>query len=60
MLAKSLKTRNKLLRVSELDEKSNTYTMSAFLIAQIVKNFIDGAEKKITGEELLELAWNKI
>ncbi len=52
--------KRKLLRVSELDEKSDTYTMSAFLIAQIGKNFTDGAEKKITGEELLELAWNKI
>jgi len=52
--------RKKLLRVSELDEKSDTYTMSAFLIAQIGKNFTNGAEKKITGEELLELAWNKI
>ncbi len=52
--------KRKLLRVSELDEKSDTYTMSAFLIAQIGKNFTGGAEKKITGEELLELAWNKI
>ena len=47
-----------LMRVSELDEQSQTYTMSAYLIAQLGKNFKNGAEKKITGEELLELAWD--
>ena len=52
--------KRKLLRVSELDERSDTYTMSAYLIAQLGKNFADGAEKKITGEELLALAWDKI
>ena len=50
--------RKKLMRVSELDEQSQTYTMSAYLIAQLGKNFKNGAEKKITGEELLELAWD--
>ena len=52
--------KKKLLRVSEWDEKSDTYTMSAYLIAQLGKNFTNGADKKITGEELLVLAWNKI
>ena len=52
--------KRKLLRVSELDERSDTYTMSAYLIAQLGKNFANGAEKKITGEELLALAWDKI
>ncbi|MDE7179464.1 MAG: GNAT family acetyltransferase [Lachnospiraceae bacterium] len=52
--------KRKLLRVSELDESSDTYTMSAYLIAQLGKNFTNGAEKKITGEELLALAWDKI
>ena len=28
-------TKRKLLRISELDEKSDTYTMSAYLIAQL-------------------------
>ena len=50
--------KKKLMRVSELDEQSQTYTMSAYLIAQLGKNFKNGAEKKITGEELLELAWD--
>ena len=52
--------KKKLLRVSEWDEKSDTYTMSVYLIAQLGKNFTNGADQKITGEELLALAWNKI
>lgn len=32
-------TKRKLLRVSELDVKSDTYTMSAYLIAQLGKNY---------------------
>lgn len=52
--------RKKLLRISELDEETQTYTMSAYLIAQIGKNFTNGANEKITGAELLEAAWNKV
>ncbi len=50
-------TKRKLLRISELDEKSDTYTMSAYLIAQLGKNYTGGREKQISGRELLELAW---
>ena len=53
-------TKKKLLRVSELDEKSDTYTMSAYLVAQLGKNFAEYEGEKITGEELLKLAWDKI
>ncbi|MCM1385434.1 MAG: hypothetical protein NC243_12940 [Lachnoclostridium sp.] len=49
-------TKRKLLRVSELDKKSDTYTMSAFLIAQLGKNYTDGRNREITGKELVELA----
>lgn len=49
-----------LLRISELDELSKTYTMSAFLIAQLGKNFANRANKRITGGELLEAAWKKV
>ncbi|MCM1246098.1 MAG: GNAT family acetyltransferase [Roseburia sp.] len=52
--------KKKLLRVSELDKKSDTYTMSAYLIAQLGKNYSENNNKMITGEELLELAWDKI
>lgn len=52
--------KKKLTRVSELDKQSQSYTMSAYLIAQLGKNFTGGAEKKITGAELLELAWDVV
>ncbi|MBD5515870.1 MAG: GNAT family acetyltransferase [Lachnospiraceae bacterium] len=52
--------KRKLLRISELDDKSDTYTMSAYLVAQLGKNFSESEGKKITGEELLKLAWDKI
>ena len=52
--------KRKLLRISELDEKSDTYTMSAYLVAQLGKNFSESEGKDITGEELLKLAWDKI
>ena len=50
-------TKRKLLRVSELDENSDTYTMSAYLIAQLGKNYTGGRDKEITGDALIELAW---
>ena len=50
-------TKKKLLRVSELDTRSDTYTMAAYLIAQLGKNYAGGRDKEITGEELIELAW---
>ena len=53
-------TKRKLLRISELDEKSDTYTMSAYLIAQLGKNYAGGRNKKITGKEFVELAWTVI
>lgn len=49
--------KRKLLRISELDEQSDTYTMSAYLIAQIGKNYTDGRNREITGKELIALAW---
>ncbi len=52
--------KRKLLRISELDEKSDTYTMSAYLIAQLGKNFSESGGTEITRAELLKLAWDKI
>ena len=43
-------TKKKLLRISELDARSDTYTMAAYLIAQLGKNYTDGKDKEITGE----------
>ena len=52
--------KRKIKRVSEFDEQTNSYTMSAYLIAQLGKNYADGRNKEITGVELLELAWSVI
>ncbi len=49
--------KRKLLRISELDKESDTYTMSAYLIAQLGKNYTGGRNDEITGKELIELAW---
>lgn len=45
------------MRVSELDKDSDTYTMSAYLIAQLGKNYAGGRDKEISGNALIELAW---
>lgn len=52
--------KRKIKRISDFDEQTNSYTMSAFLIAQIGKNYTDDAHKRIAGSELLELAWSVI
>ena len=52
--------KRKIKRVSEFDSQTNSYTMSAYLIAQLGKNYTDGRNKEITGTELLELAWSVI
>ena len=50
----------KLERVSRLDEASQTYTTAAYLIAQLGKNYTGGANERISGAELLGLAWDVI
>ena len=52
--------KRKIARVSELDEENGTYTLSTYLIAQLGKNFKDGANEKITGEQLLQAAVDTI
>lgn len=50
----------KIKRMTRLDEGTNAYSLSAYLIAQLGKNFHDGAEKLISGAELLNLAFSTI
>ena len=50
----------RLERVSRLDETTQTYTTAAYLIAQLGKNYTDGANERISGAELLDLAWDVI
>lgn len=52
--------KRKIARVSELDEENGTYTLSAYLIAQLGKNYKDGANEKITGEQLFRAAIDTI
>ena len=52
--------KRKLARVSELNEQNHTYNLAAYLIAQLGKNYHDGANERITGEELLGLAIKQI
>lgn len=52
--------KRRLSRVSEFDEASGTYTLSAYLIAQLGKNYKDNANEKITGEQLLQAAVDTI
>lgn len=52
--------KRRIARVSELDEENGTYTLSAYLIAQLGKNYKDGANSKITGMQLLQAAIDTI
>ena len=52
--------RKRIERVSKYDEESGAYMLSAFLIAQLGKNFKYKLNKRITGSELLQLAVDKI
>lgn len=53
-------TSKKLQRISQFNKETGTYTMSAYLIAQLGKNFSNDLNKRITGEELINLAMNTI
>lgn len=48
--------KRKLARCSEIDKDEQTYSLAAYLIAQLGKNFSDRAKGRITGQELLEAA----
>lgn len=52
--------KKKLSRVSVLNEQNQTYNLAAYLIAQIGKNYNNGANKRISGKELLGLAMRQI
>ncbi len=52
--------KRKLARVSELDAENNTFALSAYLIAQLGKNFTGEANKRISGQQLLEVAMETV
>ena len=52
--------KRKIAGVSELDAENGTYTLSAYLIAQMGKNFSNDANERITGEQLMWAALDTI
>lgn len=49
-------TKKKLERYSRFDKTAETYTASAFLLAQVGKNYGIDAKRRIRGKELMEYA----
>lgn len=49
-------TKKKLLRVGKYDATNHSYMLSAYLIAQLGKNFNNNISQKISGNELLSIA----
>ena len=56
----SNRMKRKIARVSEFDEVNKTYNLSAYLIAQLGKNYYDRLNKRITGKQLLQTAIDTI
>lgn len=56
----SKSTARKLSRVSALNEENNTYTASAYLIAQLGKNFALPEHERVEGATLLEIALDTV
>lgn len=52
----SSSTRKKLQRYARLNETTNTYTVSAFLVAQFGKNYANGINLSVNGNSLMESA----
>lgn len=52
--------KRKIARVSELDKTNDTYMLSAYLIAQLGKNFSGNMGERIAGEQLLQAAMDTI
>ncbi len=50
----------RIARISDCREDDDTYSLSAYLIAQLGKNYANNNDKRITGEQLLGLAINQI
>ena len=51
-------SRRRMERYANLDESTGCYTVSAFLIAQLSKNFTSFNNLQITGDELMELIFD--
>ena len=56
----SKSTRKTMERYSQLNAETDSYLVSAFLIAQFGKNYAVDNGKRITGKELMELVVNEL
>ena len=54
----SAATRKKIKRYAQLNETTNSYMVSAFLIAQFGKNYADGKNLELNGDSLMESSMN--
>jgi len=54
------KLKDKIKRFSSLDEKTNTYTVSAFLIGQFGKNYAVDNGRRLTGSDLMAFAMGQL
>lgn len=52
--------KRKIARVSELDNENGVYTLSAYLIAQLGKNYTNKLNEKVSGKQLLTAALDTI
>lgn len=52
--------KKKIARVSEQNSENGNYSLSAYLVAQLGKNYKDKSNELITGKQLLNLAIQKI
>lgn len=52
--------RTRIRRFASVIEESNTYEIAAPLIAQLGKNYAEGNDGLITGDELLKLACDRV
>lgn len=54
------KMRGRIRKFARVIDESNTYEIAAPLIAQLGKNFADGNDRLISGDELLKLACDRV
>lgn len=54
------KWRSRMAKFGQFDKSIQRYTISAPLIGQLGKNYANGYDKLITGDELLKLALDKV
>lgn len=54
------KWRSRMSKFGQFDKSIDKYTISAPLIGQLGKNYTNGYDKLITGDELLKLALDKV